>query len=97
MMRLSGIRPLDWFAQGYLFVFRGSPLLVQLFLIYYGLSQFPAVRHSFAWTFLRDPYWCAIIALTLNTAAYASEVIRGGLLSVPTGKWKRRALAACRA
>ncbi|SFO81360.1 octopine/nopaline transport system permease protein [Cohaesibacter marisflavi] len=86
MMRLSGIRPLDWFARGYLFVFRGSPLLVQLFLIYYGLSQFPAVRHSFAWTFLRDPYWCAIIALTLNTAAYASEVIRGGLLSVPHGQ-----------
>ncbi|WP_319484313.1 ABC transporter permease [uncultured Cohaesibacter sp.] len=85
-MRLSGIRPLGWFAQGYLFVFRGSPLLVQLFLIYYGLSQFPAVRHSFAWTFLRDPYWCAIIALTLNTAAYASEVIRGGLLSVPHGQ-----------
>ena len=86
MMRLSGIRPLDWFARAYLFVFRGSPLLVQIFLIYYGLSQFPEIRNSFMWTFLRDPFWCAILALTLNTAAYSSEVIRGGLLSVPHGQ-----------
>jgi octopine/nopaline transport system permease protein len=86
LMRLSGFRPLDWFARGYLFVFRGSPLLVQIFLIYYGLSQFPEVRQSIFWPLLRDPFWCAIIALTLNTAAYGSEVIRGGLLSVPHGQ-----------
>ncbi|MBO0343950.1 ABC transporter permease [Roseibium limicola] len=86
MMRLSGIKPLDWFARAYLFVFRGSPLLVQIFLIYYGLSQFPEVRNSIFWPLLRDPFWCAIIALTLNTAAYGSEVIRGGLLSVPHGQ-----------
>lgn len=86
LMRLSGVRVLDWFARFYLFVFRGSPLLVQIFLIYYGLSQFPEVRHSMFWPILRDPFWCAIIALTLNTAAYGSEVIRGGLLSVPHGQ-----------
>ena len=83
MMRLSGISVLDWIARLYVFVFRGTPLLVQIFIIYYGLSQFSTIRYSFLWPVLREPYWCAIIALTLNNAAYASEIIRGGLLSVP--------------
>ncbi|SFJ24466.1 amino acid ABC transporter membrane protein 2, PAAT family [Phyllobacterium sp. CL33Tsu] len=86
LFRLSGVAVLDWFARTYVFVFRGTPLLVQIFLIYYGLSQFPAVRHTVLWPILREPYWCAVIALTLNTAAYASEIIRGGLLSVPHGQ-----------
>ncbi|NKJ34840.1 ABC transporter permease [Rhizobium sp. SG570] len=86
LARLSGIAVLDWFARLYVFVFRGTPLLVQIFLIYYGLGQFPAIRHSIFWPFLREPYWCAVLALTLNTAAYASEIIRGGLLSVPHGQ-----------
>lgn len=85
-MRLSGIAPLDWLARGYVFVFRGTPLLIQIFLIYYGLAQFPEVRASFLWPFLREPYWCSVLALTLNTAAYASEIVRGGLLSVPFGQ-----------
>lgn len=80
MMRLSGVAVLDWIARLYVFVFRGTPLLVQIFIIYYGLSQFPVIRYSFLWPILREPYWCAIIALTLNNAAYASEIIRGGLL-----------------
>ncbi|TAA60063.1 ABC transporter permease [Shinella sp. JR1-6] len=86
LARLSGIFLLDWSARLYVFLFRGTPLLVQIFLIYYGLSQFPAVRHSFLWPVLREPYWCAVLALMLNTAAYASEIIRGGLLSVPHGQ-----------
>ena len=86
LMRLSGLWPLDWLARLYVFVFRGTPLLVQIFLIYYGLGQFPEVRHSIAWPFLRDPYWCAVLALMLNTAAYSSEIIRGGLQSVPFGQ-----------
>ncbi|OYR16396.1 ABC transporter permease [Brucella grignonensis] len=86
MMRLSGVAVLDWIARLYVFVFRGTPLLVQIFIIYYGLSQFPVIRYSFLWPILREPYWCAIIALTLNNAAYASEIIRGGLLSVPSGQ-----------
>ena len=76
---------LAWAVRGYVYVLRGTPLLVQLFLIYYGLSQFPEVRQSAAWPFLRQPYWCAILAFTLNTAAYASEILRGGLESVPRG------------
>ncbi|MBB3462811.1 ABC transporter permease [Rhizobium sp. BK377] len=86
LARLSGVAVLDWLARLYVFIFRGTPLLVQIFLIYYGLGQFAAIRHSIFWPFLRDPYWCAVLALTLNTAAYASEIIRGGLLSVPHGQ-----------
>jgi octopine/nopaline transport system permease protein len=85
MMRMSNIALLTWPARSYVFIFRGTPLLVQIFLIYYGLGQFPAIRHSFLWPFLREPYWCAILALTLNTGAYGSEIIRGGLLAVPHG------------
>jgi octopine/nopaline transport system permease protein len=86
LMRLSGNPLLDSPARSYVFVFRGTPLLVQIFLIYYGLGQFPEIRDSFAWPFLRQPYWCALLALTLNTAAYSSEIIRGGILSVPFGQ-----------
>lgn len=55
LCRISGIAPLDWFARAYIFVFRGTPLLVQIFLIYYGLSQFRGVRRSMFWFILRDP------------------------------------------
>lgn len=85
LMRLSGVWILDNIARLYVFAFRGSPLLVQMFLIYYGMGQFPAVRQSVLWPILREPYWCALLSLTLCTAAYASEIIRGGLLSVPGG------------
>ena len=86
LMRLSGNPVLDYSARSYVFVFRGTPLLVQIFLIYYGLGQFPEIRQSLFWPFLREPYWCALLALTLNTAAYSSEIIRGGILSVPFGQ-----------
>lgn len=86
LARLSTFAPLRALASGYVFLFRGTPLLVQIFLIYYGLSQFSAVRESFVWPFLRQPYWCAILALTLNTAAYGGEIMRGGIQSVPSGQ-----------
>jgi octopine/nopaline transport system permease protein len=71
------------FTRGYVFVFRGSPLLVQMFLIYYGLGQFrPLLQELGLWVVFREPYWCAVIALTLNTAAYSSEIFRGGLQAV---------------
>lgn len=75
----------SWCVRFYVFVLRGTPLLLQIFLVYYGLGQFPWVRHSFLWPFLRQPWWCAILALTLNTAAYGSEIVRGGLGAVPEG------------
>jgi octopine/nopaline transport system permease protein len=71
------------FTRAYVFVFRGSPLLVQMFLIYYGLGQFRPLLQEFGlWGIFREPYWCAVIALTLNTAAYTSEIFRGGLNAV---------------
>ena len=73
-------------AWGYVFFFRGTPLLVQIFLVYYGLAQLAAVRDSFLWPVLREPYGCAVIAFSLNTAAYTAEIIRGGLLAVPRGE-----------
>lgn len=86
LMRLSRNQLLSGPASAYVFVFRGTPLLVQIYLVYYGLGQFELVRDSFLWPFLREAYWCAILALTLNTGAYTSEVIRGGILSVPLGQ-----------
>lgn len=70
----------------FIFFFRGTPLLVQIFLVYYGLSQFELIRDSFAWPILREAYWCAIIAFTLNTAAYTAEILRGAIQAVPVGE-----------
>lgn len=86
VLRTSGIRPLEAFVRIYVYVFRGTPLLVQIFLIYYGTGQFDFIKDSFLWPVLREAYWCAIIALTLNTGAYTSEIIRGGIESVPWGQ-----------
>ena len=86
LLRLSPLKPVRWAAWTYVYFFRSTPLLVQIFLIYYGLGQFEAVRDSFAWPLLREAHWCAILALTLNTTAYTSEIIRGGLQSVPWGQ-----------
>lgn len=72
---------------GYIFYFRGTPLLVQLFLIYYGSGQFRDVLEDAGlWRFLREPYFCAILALTLNTAAYTAEILRGAIQAVPFGE-----------
>jgi len=70
----------------YIFFFRGTPLLLQLFIVYYGLAQFPAVRQSVLWPFLRDPYWCALLTMTLHTAAYIAEIMRGAIHAVPIGE-----------
>ncbi|MCT8973783.1 ABC transporter permease [Microbaculum marinisediminis] len=79
--------PLLWLpAYGFVFFFRGTPLLVQIFLIYYGLSQFSAVRDSALWVILREPFWCALIAFSLNTAAYSAEIVRGAIQAVPRGQ-----------
>lgn len=86
LMRLSDVAILSALAYGFSFVFRGTPLLVQIFLVYYGFGQFEAVRDSVVWPVLREPFGCAVIALTLNTAAYTSEIIRGGLQAVPLGQ-----------
>ena len=70
----------------YIFFFRGTPLLLQLFIVYYGLAQFPEVRKSALWPFLRDPYWCALATMTLHTAAYIAEILRGAIAAIPPGE-----------
>lgn len=86
-MRLSRRWLLPQISYAYVYVFRSTPLLVQIFLIYYGSGQFRDSLESVGlWYFFREPYFCAILALTLNTAAYTSEIIRGGIQSVPWGQ-----------
>lgn len=70
----------------YVTFFRGTPLLVQVFLIYYGLGQFDAVRASIFWPLFRQPFFCAVLALSLNTSAYTANIIRGAIKSVPYGE-----------
>ncbi len=86
LARLSPNRLLSVPATGYAYFFRGTPLLVQIFIVYYGLPQFDAVRSSVFWPLLRDPLPCALIAFSLNMAAYTGEVVRGGILAVPSGE-----------
>ena len=61
-------------------------MLVQLFLVYYGLAQFDAVRNSPMWPYLRDPFWCATVTMTLHTAAYIAEILRGAIQAIPPGE-----------
>jgi His/Glu/Gln/Arg/opine family amino acid ABC transporter permease subunit len=69
----------------YIGAFRGTPALVQLFFVYYGLGQFDLVRHSFVWPVFRDPFYCAVIALGLNSGAYTARITMGALIAVPKG------------
>ena len=85
IMRISGRWYLSAPAMAYIYIFRGTPILVQIFIIYHGLPQFDFIRDSIFWPILREPYGCAILALTLNTGAYVSEILRGGVLGVDRG------------
>ncbi len=85
LMRISGKWYLSWPAQVHIYIFRGTPILVQIFIIYYGLPQFDFIRESVFWPILREPFGCAVLALTLNTGAYVSEILRGGVLGVDRG------------
>jgi octopine/nopaline transport system permease protein len=86
LIRLYGPEMLKPATSLYILIFRGTPLLVQLFLVYYGLGQFEAVRESVFWVVLKSPFWCAVIAMALNTGAYTSEIVRGAILSIPHGQ-----------
>ena len=85
LMRISG----KWFlsipAQIYIYIFRGTPILVQIFIIYYGLPQFEFIRESIFWPLLREPFGCAVLSLSLNTGAYVSEILRGGVQAIDRG------------
>ena len=82
ILRLNKNIFINKFAYGYSYIFRGTPLLVQIFIIYFGLGQIEYLRTTFLWLILKEPYWCAIIAFTLNTGAYTSEILRLSLIHI---------------
>ena len=86
LARISSIKSLSRIVYYYIFIIRGTPLLVQIYLIYFGLGSIKAVRESFFWILLKEPFWCGVIALVLNTVAYTTEIIRGGIQSVTKGQ-----------
>ena len=86
VMRNSGNRLLEWPIRAFVYCFRGTPLLVQMFLIYYGFGQFDLIKSSFLWPAFREAYFCALLAFTLNTCAYTTEIIRGAIKATSHGE-----------
>ena len=85
ILRLNKNIFLNKFSYFYSYIFRGTPLLVQIFIIYFGLGQIEFLRSSFLWIILKEPYWCAIIAFSLNTGAYTSEILRSAFETINKG------------
>lgn len=80
---------LVWLVRGYITLFTGTPLLVQIFLIYYGPGQFPTLQEYPAlWHLLSEPWLCALIALSLNSAAYTTQLFYGAIRAIPEGQWQ---------
>ena len=84
--RVSKITILSRIIASYIFVIRGTPLLVQIYLIYFGLGSVKFIRESFLWYALKEPFWCGVLALTINTVAYGAEIFRGGIQSIEKGQ-----------
>mgnify|MGYP006120597765 FL=1 len=85
ILRLNKNPVINKFAYGYSYIFRGTPLLVQIFIIYFGLGQIEYFRSTFLWVVFKEPYWCAIIAFALNTGAYTSEILRSAFETIKPG------------
>jgi polar amino acid transport system permease protein len=90
LVQVTGPWPLAWIARGFCTIIRGTPLLVQLWLLYYGLGsffpEFPSLRQSFMWPILIEGFYYAALALTLSFAGYEGEIMRGAFLGVPKGE-----------
>lgn len=86
LARNSAPRPIRSAIFVYTTIFRGTPLLIQLFLIYYGLAQFDLIRTSFLWPWLSSPLICVLLTFILNTSAYTTEIFAGGLRHLPEGE-----------
>ena len=85
VLRMNKNPIINKFSYGYSYVFRGTPLLVQIFIIYYGLGQIEYFRTTVLWVIFKEPYWCAIIAFALNTGAYTSEILRSAFQTIKPG------------
>jgi polar amino acid transport system permease protein len=90
VMSVSKQLPIRWIALGFITTIRGTPLLVQIYILYYGvgnlIAQVPGIRSSFMWPILRDGYWYALLALIISSAAYSGEILRGAIMNVPKGE-----------
>jgi arginine/ornithine transport system permease protein len=86
IVRATRVPVLNPLAFGFIYLIRGTPLLVQLYIIYYGLAQFGALRNSVAWVVLQDPWWCALIAFSISTSAYTAEIFRSAIVDTPRGE-----------
>ena len=85
ILRIKNTNVLGKIAYLYSYIFRGTPLLVQIFIIYYGFGQVEFIRESLLWNILKEPYWCAVIAFALNTGAYTSEILRSAFQTIRPG------------
>ena len=81
-------KPLEWLIKLQILLFTGTPLLVQIFLIYYGPAQFESMRNSFLWPLFSQPWFCAMLALALNSAAYSTQLFKGAIDNVAPGEWE---------
>ena len=97
LMRASRNRVLSGFAYAYVYFFRGTPLIAQTFLIYYGSGSFrPFLSDIGLWWLFREAWYCAVLAFTLNTAAYQAEILRGAVQNIPRGQWEAAAALGLR-
>jgi arginine/ornithine transport system permease protein len=86
ILRSSENRLIRFPIWAFMYFFRGSPLLVQLFIIYYGAAQFEWLRESWLWEYFQEAWFCALLAFTLNTGAYTAEIVRGVISTMPKGE-----------
>jgi len=77
---------ISFLPKAYIYFFRGTPLLIQMFLIYHGSGQFDKLRESFLWVVFQEAYWCALIAFALNTTGYTAEILRGAIVQTNWGE-----------
>jgi arginine/ornithine transport system permease protein len=88
-LAVARVSPNGWLSKPvflFTYVLRGTPLLVQMFMVYHGLAQFESVRSSMAWVALKSPWFCAWLVFTLNTTAYTTEIFAGALKATPSGE-----------
>ncbi len=86
LLAVSGNPLVRFFPKAYIYFFRGTPMLVQLYLIYYGMGQFASIRESILWVVFKEAYWCALISFALNTAGYTAEILRGAIEQTAFGE-----------
>jgi arginine/ornithine transport system permease protein len=86
VLRVVGNNIVQFPIRAFVFFFRGTPLLVQMFLVYYGFGQFDWMKESFVWPLFKEAYFCALLTFSLNTCAYTVEILRGSIVATPEGE-----------